>query len=58
MANYKHRLFKQYKMSLIPFRTYNIYKNNLTRRIKQAKQNYYVKKFNDCNSNIEKTGKL
>ena len=58
MANYKHRLFKQYKMSLIPFHAYNIYKNNLTRRIKQAKQNYYVKKFNDCNSNIKKNWKI
>ena len=30
MANYKHRLFKQYKMSLIPFRTYNIYKKTIS----------------------------
>ena len=53
MVIYKRRLFKQYKISLIPFRTYNVYKNNLIRRIKQGKKNYYVKKFNDCKENLE-----
>ena len=57
MADYKHRLFKQQKMNLIPFHTYNIYKNNLSRRIKLSKKNYYVNKFKDCNSNIKNTWK-
>ena len=42
MADYKHRLFEQQKMNLIPFHTYKIYKNNLSRRIKLSKKNYYA----------------
>ena len=57
MADYKHRLFKQQKMNQIPFHTYNIYKNNLSRRIKLSKKNYYVNIFKDCNSNIKNTWK-
>ena len=37
MADYKHCLFKQQNINLIPFHTYNIYKNNLSRRIKLSK---------------------
>ena len=45
MANYKHRLFKQYKSRNINFDVYNSYKNNLCHKIKNAKKTYFCKKF-------------
>ena len=45
MANYKHRLFKQYKSGNINFDAYNSYKNNLCHKIKNVKKTYLCKKF-------------
>ena len=56
-ANYKHHLFKQYKMNLIPFSTYNTYKNNLSKSLKNAKRRYYINKFKLCNKDIKTTWK-
>ena len=57
MANYKHRLFKQYKSGNINFDVYNSYKNNLCHKIKNAKKTYYCKKFENCINDSRKTWK-
>ena len=46
MADYKHYLFKQYKMQNIQFETYNSYENNLNRIIKKSKREYFFSNFN------------
>ena len=58
MANYKHKLFKQYKMQIIDFYVYNRYKNNLNRIIKNSKRKYFIDKFNSCLNNSKKTWKI
>ena len=55
MANYKHRLFKQYKSGNINFDVYNSYKNNLCHKIKNANKTYYCKKFENCKNDSRKT---
>ena len=57
MANYKHRLFKQYKSGNINFDVYNSYKNNLGHEIKNAKKTYFCKKFENCKNDSKKTWK-
>ena len=52
--NKKHRLFKQYKNNVIPFNTYNLYKNSLTRKMRSAKVAYYSNKFLNSGNNVKK----
>ena len=54
MANYKHRLFKQYKSGNINFDVYNSYKNNLCHKIIDAKKTYFCKKFENCINDSKK----
>lgn len=58
MSNYKHHLFKQYKLGTIPFVTYNNYKNNVHNLLKKARKDYYSNKLNDCRTNTKKTWKI
>ena len=57
MSNYKHHLFKQFKMERIPFETYNQYKNNFNKKLALAKKSYYKNKFNSCFKDIKQTWK-
>ena len=58
MANYKHKLFKQYKQNTIPFEVYNVYKNNLNSKIRLAKRKFYFDKFKACSGNIKETWRI
>ena len=58
MANYKHRLLKEYIQGNVSFQYYNNYKNNLCRLIKESKHNYFINKFNSNKNNIGRTWKL
>ena len=55
MANFKHKLFKQYKRGNTSFEVYNSYKNNLNSKIRSEKRNYFTNKFNMCSDNIKET---
>ena len=57
MANYKHKLFKQYKSGNINFDVYNSYKNNLCHKIKNTKKTYFCKMFENCKNDSKKTWK-
>ena len=58
MANYKHRLFKQYKSGNINFDVYNSYKNNLCHEIKNTKKHIFVKSLKIEKMIKKKLGKL
>ena len=58
MANYKHRLFKQYKSGNIIFDVYNSYKNNSCHKIKNAKKHIFIKSLKIEKRIPEKLGKL
>ena len=57
MANYKHKLFKQYKSGNINFGVYNSYKINLCHKIKNTKKTYCCKMFENCKNDSKKTWK-
>ena len=41
LINQKHVHFKNYKRGIIPYETYNQFKNNVTKLVKKAKTNFY-----------------
>ena len=45
LINQKHAHFKNHKRGIIPYETYNRFKNNVTKLVKKAKTNYYFRKF-------------
>lgn len=56
MNSIKHKfiLFKQSKLGIISHATYKIYRNNLTKAIRNAKCNYYSNFFSDFKNNTKK----
>ena len=55
----KNRLYKKFVRKPITYgNLYKTYRNNLTKIIKAAKNQYCKQKFNECNGNIKKTWEL
>ena len=53
--NRKHKLFRDYKNNLVTRNTYVSYKNNLYTLLKEAKSNFFKRKFDACRNNLKKT---
>ena len=54
----KYEIFKRYKNGHIPYDQFLNYKKELKRKIKVAKNNYYLNKFENCRGDSSKTWKL
>ena len=55
--NRKHSLFRDYKNNLTTRNNYVSYKNNLCTILKDAKANFYKRKFDSCKNDLRKTWK-
>jgi len=57
-VNRKHALFREYRMGLISFHSYNTFKNITTSLIRKAKSEYYVSKFDLLRGDAKATWNL
>ena len=55
LINYKHRLFKRYKLGIVPFSVYKETNNSVSRAIKRAKSHYFTRKLNETRNDIKQT---
>ena len=54
----KNKMYKRYvKHPITHANTYKLYRNNLTKIIKHAKNNYYQQRFNQCDGDMRQTWK-
>ena len=53
--NYKHRLFKRYKLGFVLFSTYKEINNSVSRSIKRAKRHYFTRKLNESRNDMKQT---
>ena len=58
LINQKHAHVKNYKRGIIPYETYNQFKNNVTKLVKKAKTNFYFRKFDQSHNCIKKNWKI
>jgi len=56
--NRKHSLSRDYKMGLVTYNTYNIFKNYVTTLIRRAKSQYFTFKFGSLQGDSRKTWNL
>jgi len=56
--NRKHVLFRDYKMGLVTFDAYNLFKNFVTSLIRRTKSQYFISRFNVLNGDARKTWDL
>ena len=54
----KYDLFKRFKNGAIPYDQFSTYQNELKRKIKNAKKQYFLNKFASCRGDSSKTWKL
>ena len=55
--NYKHLLFKKYKLGIVPFSVYRENNNHVSALLKKAKHNYYKRKLTESRNDIKRTWK-